>query len=149
MKDYRGDIISDFRRLDNVIRYLREYQRELAQKNYHDSVLSASAYQLQHLYTGLEKIIEKSLASKNIKVEKSASYHKRLLKTYVENFHLAENEIVFVADLLAFRHFTRSAYGSELDATLIRQKVTLALTVWDGIKEKISVQMQLDRWSAE
>jgi hypothetical protein len=45
MKDCCPAIINDFERLDNVIRHLTEYQRELGH-DYRDSLLAASAYQL-------------------------------------------------------------------------------------------------------
>jgi hypothetical protein len=108
-------------------------------------VKAASAYQLQHLYNGFEKIAGKSLAAKGVKLTVSAAYHKDLLVTYWEHFHFEQNEIDLMEDLRAFRHFARSAYGFDLEGIEVREKVAHVLAVWPGIKNKISDQMQLDQ----
>jgi hypothetical protein len=90
-----------------------------------------AACELQQLYTGFEKIIERHFGFKGFKPPSSARYHQELLRYAFDNdlvIHKVNRE--FLIDLLGFRHFVRSAYGVDLDTAETFRKVKMAKKRW-------------------
>ena len=76
---------------------------------------TSAAYELQQLYIGFEKIVERHFEFTGVKAGPSPRYHKDLLLNALNN-DLVTGKVNrdFLTDLLGFRHFVRSAYGVDL-----------------------------------
>jgi hypothetical protein len=99
---------------------------------------TSAAYELQQLYTGFEKIVERHFTFNGIKPSASDRYHKDLLLQAIkENLVTTKVNRDFLTDLLGFRHFVRSAYGVELDTAETFRKVKKALKRWPSIASKL------------
>src|SRR5271157_5078397 len=80
------------------------------------SLATSAAYELQQLYTGFEKIVERHFDFTGVEAAPSSRYHKDLLlNAFSNNLVTSKVNRDFLTDLLGFRHFVRSAYGVDLD----------------------------------
>ncbi|MDR1190997.1 MAG: hypothetical protein LBK60_04935 [Verrucomicrobiales bacterium] len=147
MNHYLTDIADDLRRLDIVINQLTQDRRAVDHVALEDlaTALAGTVLHLQHLYNGLEKIAERSLAVRGIKLVADGSYHTRLLREYYANYPCDKQEVDFLEDLKSFRHLFRATYGTSLDETRIVVKTEQAIAIWPRIKERITRQMNLEQ----
>jgi hypothetical protein len=106
---------------------------------------TSAAYELQQLYTGFEKIIERHFEFTGVKAGPSPRYHKDLLLNALNN-DLVTGKVNrdFLTDLLGFRHFVRSAYGVDLDTAETFRKVKKAQKRWPLIAAKLRRQVGLE-----
>lgn len=107
---------------------------------------TSAAYELQQLYTGFEKIIERYFQFKGDPAPPGQTYHKTLLTRAIEEKLISEGaETDFLIDLLAFRHVVRAAYGVLLRPDETLSKVKGACLRWPLIaaqlKQAISVSL--------
>jgi putative acetyltransferase len=102
----------DFERLDKVLETLEviEDRRRVSKDAQELQILATSAaYELQHLYTGFEKIIERRLDFTGSVVTPGGGYHKQLLSWALnEKLITSKIDTDFLTDLLGFRHFVRN-----------------------------------------
>ena len=131
MTHYLTDIAEDLKRLDLVICQLNEDRVAVdnVPLEYIPTALAGSVLHLQHLYNGLEKIAEKSLAILSIKLINDGSYHRNLLNAYFENYPCTQEEVDFFDDLKSFRHLFRTAYGTSLEGERITNKTEQAIAM--------------------
>ncbi|MDR1145081.1 MAG: hypothetical protein LBK71_02980 [Verrucomicrobiales bacterium] len=140
MKDYKKEIAGDLARVHKEFENLREAQKLLTlekREEVTDLLLSGTAYHLQLLYTGFEKIAEKTLAANGIVLTNDGSYHKNLLDKYFEKFLFTVSEQFLLKELRGFRHVVRSAYGFDLAMPSITDKLTAVMNEWPAIESKI------------
>jgi hypothetical protein len=106
---------------------------------------TSAAYELQQLYTGFEKIVERHFEFTGVKAGPSRRYHKDLLLNAFNN-DLVTGKVNrdFLTDLLGFRHFVRSAYGVDLDTAETFRKVKKAQKRWPLIAAKLRRQVGLE-----
>jgi len=131
MNDDLLAIIEDLTRLDVVIEHLATVPE----------TPSGMAYQLQMLYTGFEKAAEKCLKSVNVKIPSTEAYHQKLLDEFFKHFEFRENEAKMIRNLLAFRHFSRWAYGQKLIPDRVQELRAGALEVWPSVKSTLMRHM--------
>jgi hypothetical protein len=106
---------------------------------------TSAAYELQQLYTGFEKIIERHFEFTGVKAGPSLRYHKDLLlNTFNNDLVTGKGNRDFLTDLLGFRHFVRSAYGVDLDTAETFRKVKKAQKRWPLIAAKLRRQVGLE-----
>jgi hypothetical protein len=124
----------DFDRLEKVLETLAtiESRSRVLDGDQELHILAASAaYELQHLYTGFEKVIERRLYLTGDVVTTGGAYHKQLLSWALkERLVVTKIDTDFLTDLLGFRHFVRSAYGIELNSNEVFRKVRKAIKRW-------------------
>jgi hypothetical protein len=104
----------------------------------------SAAYELQQLYTGFEKVVERHFRFNGLNIAESGRYHKTLLARAIKDkliTHKANCD--FLTDLLGFRHFVRSAYGIELDTKETFRKVKIARKRWPLIATKLRQEVGL------
>jgi hypothetical protein len=100
-----------------------------------DRMIEALGSELHQLYTGFEELSKTLLRAQNIYVKKSESHHQILLEYVFERIIPADETLqAFWADLLAFRHFYRNAYGRELRPGEIAGKAREATVLWPETK---------------
>jgi hypothetical protein len=105
---------------------------------------TSAAYELQQLYTGFEKIVERHLQFNGVRIQESGRYHKTLLSRAIKEKLVTEKaNCDFLTDLLGFRHFVRSAYGIELDTNQTFRKVKIARKRWLTIASKLKQKVGL------
>jgi hypothetical protein len=99
---------------------------------------SSAAYELEHLYTGFEKISERHFTFTGTRPVGSSRYHKELLLKAFEN-KLVTTKVSqrYLTDLLGFRHFVRMAYGVDLHIAVTFRKVRTTLKRWPLIAKKL------------
>lgn len=101
-----------------------------------DRMIEALGSELHQLYTGFEELSKTLLRAQNVYVKKSESHHQVLLDHVFERIIPADETLqAFWADLLAFRHFYRNAYGRELRPGEIMGKAREAIALWPGTKD--------------
>jgi hypothetical protein len=105
----------------------------------------SAAYELQQLYTGFEKIVERHFEFTGLKAGPSPRCHKDLLLNAFSN-DLVSSKLNrdFLTDLLGFRRFVRSAYGVDLDTAETFRKVKKAQKRWPLIATKLRRQVGLE-----
>ena len=104
-----------------------------------ERMVEALGSELQQLYTGFEELGKTLLRVQNIYVKKSESHHQMLLDLLFERILPADDKLqTFWADLLAFRHFYRNAYGRELRPGEIVEKAREAMEFWPATKAEFS-----------
>jgi hypothetical protein len=137
----------DFERLDKVLETLEviEDRRRVSKDAQELQILATSAaYELQHLYTGFEKIIERRLDFTGSVVTPGGGYHKQLLSWALnEKLITSKIDTDFLTDLLGFRHFVRSAYGIELNSKETFRKVQKAIKRWPVMAKRLKRQFGL------
>jgi hypothetical protein len=104
----------------------------------------SAAYELQQLYTGFEKVVERHFRFNGLNIVESGRYHKTLLARAIKDkliTHKANRD--FLTDLLGLRHFVRSAYGIELDTKGTFRKVKIARKRWPLIATKLRQEVGL------
>lgn len=106
---------------------------------------TSGAYELQQLYTGFEKIIERHFKFKKELPHADKGYHKALLnRAFAEGLLTEAADIDFLTDLLAFRHLSRSAYGLLLRTDETLGKVKAACERWPEIAAELKRQLGLN-----
>ena len=140
-------LLQDFERLDKVLETLAaiDNRTRVSKDAQEMSILATSAaYELQQLYTGFEKVIERHLRFTGSIVTPGGAYHKQLL-SWALNEKLVATKIDtdFLTDLLGFRHFVRSAYGIELRQSETFQKVRKAIKRWPLIAKRLKKRVRL------
>jgi hypothetical protein len=141
----------DFARLDKILQMLAVVEsRAQDPMDEEDAYVLAgcAAYELQQLYTGFEKIIERHFGFKGLKPPSSDRYHKEPLRHAFENdlvIHKVNRE--FLLDLLGFGHFVRSAYGVGLDTAETFRKAKMAKKRWPVIAAKLRQEVGLGKAS--
>lgn len=78
------------------------------------SELAAIATFIHNFYNGLENILKKVVASKQIEIKESPTWHKDLLKSAMEEKIISPELYHNLANYLSFRHFFRHAYSFNL-----------------------------------
>lgn len=140
-------LLQDFERLDKVLETLAaiDSRRRVSKDAQEMSILATSAaYELQQLYTGFEKVIERYLRFTGSIVTPGGAYHKQLLSWALnEKLVVTKIDTDFLTDLLGFRHFVRSAYGIELRRSETFQKVRKAIKRWPLIAKRLKKRVGL------
>jgi hypothetical protein len=137
----------DFERLDKVLETLASIEDRTrvskdAQERY--ILATSAAYELQQLYTGFEKIIERHLHFTGSVITPGGAYHKQLLSWALnERLVVTKIDTEFLTDLLGFRHFVRSAYGITLNSKETFRKVGKAIKRWPLIAKRLKRQFGL------
>jgi len=115
----KSEILVDQEKLERLFeKFETSYDRYSHRKEY--SLLVESAFYVNRLYTGFERIFQNIAAAFENTVEKS-SWHKALLDRMViaiENIRpavISENNYGPLNELRAFRHFFRHTYDFDLE----------------------------------
>lgn len=102
----RVDATAD--KLGKTLKLLDENQSE----EIRERLVEALGSELHQLYTGFEELGKTLLRTQSIYLKKSESHHQVLLDLLFERILPSGDKLqTFWADLLAFRHFYRNAYG--------------------------------------
>jgi hypothetical protein len=145
-------LTDDFSRLDEVLKRLRVIDSRAPQTQLPEDLylLTASgAFELQQLYTGFEKVIERHFKFKQELPQADKSYHKTLLNlAFEEGLITGAADIDFLTDLLAFRHLSRSAYGLILRTDETLEKVKTASDRWLAIAVELKQKLGLEQSQA-
>jgi hypothetical protein len=115
----KSEILQDLGKLDRLFeRFETSYDRYSQRKEY--SILVESAFYVNRLYTGFERIFQNIAAVFENTIEKS-SWHKSLLDRIaipIENIRpavISKDNYGPLNELRAFRHFFRHTYDFDLE----------------------------------
>jgi len=121
-------------KLGKTLKLLDENQPE----EIRERLVEALGSELHQLYTGFEEVGKTLLRAQNIYLKKSESHHQILLDLLFERILPSDDKLrTFWADLLAFRHFYRNAYGRELRPGEIVEKAREAMVLWPDTKSEL------------
>lgn len=135
----REKIRAEIQNVNTVLDNLKE-----AEERQEKSVveLAATATFIHNIYNGIENILIQILKSQNIKIPKTAAWHKELLDTAsgrgIISHELSDN----LYDYLAFRHFFVHAYGFMLEETQITPLSKNISDVWTRFLSEIGMEME-------
>ena len=104
--------------------------------------LAGVATLLHNFYNGIENILKQCLLSKNISIPSSASWHKDLLISSVENDILSKETILKLGEYLAFRHFFVHAYALDLYADKMESLVGNTENIFEVFQKEISTTLE-------
>lgn len=128
----RVDATAD--KLGKTLRLLDENQPE----EIRERLVEALGSELHQLYTGFEELGKTLLRAQDIYLKKSESHHQVVLDFLFERILPFDDKLrAFWADLLAFRHFYRNAYGRELRPGEIIEKAREAVDLWPATKSEL------------
>ena len=99
----------------NILHTVKMTEDLLSKQNLSDYEVIALGKLLQDIYTGIERILRCKLQAKNLKIDKTESWHKEILLAARKNNFVAEEHFGCFRELLLFRHMQIHGYGYMLD----------------------------------
>lgn len=127
MKKLPEQIIIEIENVEMVFKNLLEAK---ARKERTVVELSALGTFLHNIYNGIENILKQALLIKNIRIAKSASWHKDLLNRSVAEGIISQELAARLYEYLTFRHFFIHGYGFMLDAPSIEKLSENIQNIW-------------------
>lgn len=124
--------------LDNIIKVLDEISKISNKKKKSTAELAGLATFIHNFYNGIENILNQILKEQKIKVIRSETWHKDLLKISAENNVITDNLKTELSGYLAFRHFFVHAYGFMLREDDLKILIVKANQTFFLFKEEIS-----------
>lgn len=131
----RGELAGDRVQLARAMADAEEARARLAQTPDDHAVLALAAVSLHGWYTGLETLCERIARQLDGSVPEGQRWHRELLTQMTVVIPRLRPEVLpttaltGLADLLAFRHFFRHAYGIVLDRPKIEARLTTLVTL--------------------
>lgn len=131
----RGELAEDRVQLARAIADADEARTRLAQTPDDHAVLALAAVALHGWYTGLETLSERIARQLDGNVPEGQRWHRELLTQMTVAIPglrpavLPTTVVTGLADLLAFRHFFRHAYGIVLDRPRIEARLATLATI--------------------
>lgn len=144
----RGELAGDRVQLARAIADADEARARLAHAPTDHAVLALAAVALHGWYTGLETLCERIARQLDGSVPEGQRWHRELLTQMTVVIPrlrpdvLPTTALAGLADLLAFRHFFRHAYGIVLDRPKIEERLATLATILPLVNEA------LDRFDA-
>ncbi|QEN03381.1 hypothetical protein EW093_01235 [Thiospirochaeta perfilievii] len=97
----------------------------------------AAAMTLVSIYNGIEKVLERIVKDRNLKLDGS-NWHTNLLNTSLENNIIPEAVFNDLKGFLAFRHFVRHAYSFQIKieaiTSIIKKVPTMTIKLINNLK---------------
>ncbi len=135
----RGEIAEDRAMLERCMTDARLAKARLGGAPVDPAVLALAAVALHGWYTGLESVLERVARQLDGDVPTGSRWHRELLTQMsvevprLRPAVLPRTVIAPLAELLAFRHFFRHAYGIVLDADRIATRLALLFAAVDEV----------------
>jgi hypothetical protein len=99
----------------NILHTIGLTEELLLRTNLSEYEVIALGKLLQDIYSGLERIIRCLLESRNIKIDKTKSWHKEMLVSAKKCDVISEMQFECFRELLLFRHMQIHGYGYMLE----------------------------------
>ena len=117
-----SEIKEEIGKLDEICEHLeKQCARKLNQER-----LKSMALRLHNLYTGFERIFQLVARELNGKIPNGLDWHRQLLNQIALDLPgirpavVSQANLVYLREMLAFRHVVRYAYGFELIPSKVR-----------------------------
>ena len=140
----RGEIAEERAMLARCMDDARLARARLDQTPVDPAVLALGAVALHGWYTGLESILERVARQLDAELPSGGRWHRELLTQMsvpvprARPAVLTREMIVPLAELLAFRHFFRHAYGIVLDGERIASRLAILFAVVDAVDTSLT-----------
>ncbi|MCK4729851.1 MAG: DUF86 domain-containing protein [Candidatus Aenigmarchaeota archaeon] len=116
---------------ENVNIVLENLKQVMKKKKKSVIELSATATFMHNIYNGIENMLKQILKSKNIEIQKSDMWHKKILETSVKHKIISEDLADKLREYLAFRHFFIHGYGFMLEESSLTQLAKSIPKIWN------------------
>lgn len=100
---------------ENIIKVLTEIKTASQREKMEMVVLAGIGAYINNVYNGIENILKQILNSKNIKVERSPSWHKDLIELSCSQGIIDGDTADRIGKYMVFRHFFTHSYGFMID----------------------------------
>lgn len=94
-------------------------------------------WQLHNIYNGIENILKRVVAAKNIEIPASVTWHKDLLNLSLSMGIISEKTCDDLYKYLTFRHFFIHAYGFMLEEVYMEDLVNDIPEVWSRFMKEV------------
>ena len=122
---------------ENIEEVLRNLNTVILKKERSFIELAAIATCLHNFYNGTENILKQALSFADVKVARTETWHKDLLKLSAANNIISESLQDDLYELLSFRHFFVHSYGFMLEKNQLETLAEKIPVVWKRFSSEI------------
>ncbi|MFH0925217.1 MAG: hypothetical protein V1872_06235 [bacterium] len=135
MNDLKKKILAEIENIHAVLKEMPDYQKLPSLSTLE---IAGVAALLHSFYNGIENVLKQILKDKNIKVEKTESWHKDLVNLSVSKNIISKETSQNFQKYLAFRHYFSHAYAIELHSERLEDLVHNVQKTFNDFYEDIS-----------